>query len=53
MVMIPTAFEYLIPALITNFEKNIKIDNSLYAEFSTNNCKLGLLCPRKFDSDNT
>ncbi|MFV8353698.1 penicillin acylase family protein [Flavobacterium sp. XS2P14] len=27
-----TAFEYLIPALITNFEKNIKIDNSLYAE---------------------
>ena len=27
-----TAFEYLIPALITNFEKNIKTDNSLYAE---------------------
>ena len=27
-----TAFEYLIPALITNFEKNIKIDNSLYTE---------------------
>lgn len=27
-----TAFEYLIPALITNFEKNIKTDNSLSAE---------------------
>ncbi|MFV8355118.1 penicillin acylase family protein [Flavobacterium sp. XS1P32] len=27
-----TAFEYLIPALITNFEENIKPDNSLYAE---------------------
>ncbi|MFV8363340.1 penicillin acylase family protein [Flavobacterium sp. ZT3P35] len=27
-----TAFEYLIPALITNFEENIKTDNSLYAE---------------------
>ena len=27
-----TAFEYLIPALITNFENNIKTDNSIYAE---------------------
>nr|WP_309755920.1 penicillin acylase family protein [Flavobacterium sp.] len=27
-----TAFEYLIPALITNFEKNIKTDNSIFAE---------------------